>query len=72
MSPQLVDDGRHGAEHLGLSGSGDVALVVDEDGVQQRRNKVLSYLENNRRDQQPATEEEMGASTFTDRRREDD
>lgn len=45
MPAQLVDDGRHGAEDLGFSGSGDVALVVDEDGVQQRRDKVLPDLE---------------------------
>lgn len=44
MRPQLVDDGRHGAEDLGLPGSGDIALIVDEDGVEQGRDKVLSDL----------------------------
>ena len=57
MSPQLVDDGRHGAEDLGLTGGGNVALIVDEDGVQQRWNKVLPDLENNGRDQQGSTTE---------------
>lgn len=44
MSPQLVDDDGHGAEHLGLARRRHVALVIDENRVQQRRNKVLSYL----------------------------
>lgn len=48
VSPQLVDDGCHGAEDLGLTGGGDIALVVDEDGVQQRRNKVFPDLEEQR------------------------
>lgn len=45
VSPQLVDDGRHGAEDLGLSGGGDVALVVNQDRVEKRRHEVLPYLE---------------------------
>lgn len=45
VSPQLVDDGRHGAEDLGLSGGGDVALVVNQDRVEKRWHKVLPYLE---------------------------
>lgn len=48
VDSQLVDNGCHGAEDLGLTGSGDIALVVDEDGVQQRWNKVLPYLEEQR------------------------
>lgn len=55
MPPQLVDDGCHGAEDLGFSGSGDIALVVDEDSVQQRWNKVLPDLEDNGGDQQGST-----------------
>lgn len=49
VSPQLVDNGRHGAEHLRFAGGWDVALVVNENSVQQRRNKVLSDLKRTRR-----------------------
>lgn len=45
VSPQLVDNCCHGAEDLRLTGSRNIALVVNEDGVQQRWNKVLPYLE---------------------------
>lgn len=45
VSPQLVDDGRHGAEDLGLSGGGDVALVVNQDRIEKRWHEVLPYLE---------------------------
>lgn len=45
VSPQLVDNGCHGTEDLRLTGSGNIALVVNEDGVQQWWNKVLPYLE---------------------------
>lgn len=44
VASQLVDNGRHGAEHLGLSGGGNVALIVYEDGVEERRDKVLADL----------------------------
>ena len=55
VSPQLVDNGCHGAEDLRLTGSGNIALVVNEDGVQQRWNKVLPYLEK-QWDQHPTTD----------------
>lgn len=45
VGSQLIDDGCHGAEDLGLSGCWDVSLVVDEHGLQQGRNKVLCHLE---------------------------
>lgn len=45
VPPQLVDDGCHGAENLGLAGSRDIALVVDQDRIEQRWYKVLPYLE---------------------------
>lgn len=51
VSPQLVDNGRHGAEDFGFTSSGDVALVVNEDGVQQWRNKVFPDLKDARTDQ---------------------
>lgn len=44
MSPQLVDNDSHGTEHLGLPSGWDIPLVVDENCIQQRRNKVFSYL----------------------------
>lgn len=50
VPPQLVDNGCHGAEDFRFTGGGDIALVVDEDGIQQRWNKVLPYLTNNRKD----------------------
>lgn len=53
MAPQLVDNGCHGAEDLGFTGGGDVALVVDEDGVQQRWNEVLPNLEKSERSGAP-------------------
>lgn len=45
VAPQLVDDGCHGAENLGLTGSRDIALVVDQDRIEQRWYKVLPDLE---------------------------
>lgn len=45
VDSQLVDDGCHGAEDLGLPGSRDVPLVVDEHRLQQGGHKVLSHLE---------------------------
>lgn len=45
VSPQLVDNGRHGAEDLRLSGGGDVALVVNQDRIEKRWHEVLPYLE---------------------------
>lgn len=50
VSSQLVDDSGHSAEDLGLTCSRDIALVVNEDGVQQWWNKVLTNLENDRVD----------------------
>lgn len=52
VPPQLVHNGRHGAEDLRLTGGGDVALVVNEHGVQQRGNKVFSDLEKEEMDEQ--------------------
>lgn len=51
MSSQLVDNGRHGAEYFGFTSSRDVALVVDEDSVQQWRNKVFPNLKDMRTNQ---------------------
>lgn len=44
MSPQLVYDDGHGAEYFGFSSSWNISLVVNENCVQQGRNKVFSYL----------------------------
>lgn len=41
---ELVDDGRHGAEHFGFSSGGDVPLIVDQYGLEQRGDKVLPDL----------------------------
>ena len=38
---ELVDNGGHGGEHLGLARLRYVLLVVEEDGVEQRRYEVL-------------------------------
>lgn len=45
VDSQLVDNRRHGAEDLGLSGGRDVPLVVDEHRLQQGGHKVLSHLD---------------------------
>lgn len=45
VDSQLVDDGCHGAENLGLPGSRDVPLVVDQHRLQQGGHKVLCYLD---------------------------
>ena len=37
---QPVDDRGHDVEHLSITGSRDVAVIVAEDGVQQRRHEV--------------------------------
>lgn len=44
MSPQLVYNDGHGAEYFRLSSSWNISLVVNENCVQQGRNKVFSYL----------------------------
>lgn len=44
MTAELVDDGCHGAEHLWFPGGWNVPLVVNENCLQQRWNKVLSHL----------------------------
>lgn len=44
VASQLVDDGRHCAQHLGLAGRRDVSLVVYEHGLQQGGHKVLRHL----------------------------
>lgn len=44
VAAQFVYDGCHGAEHFRLSGRRDVPLVIYQDGVQQRWNKVLPDL----------------------------
>ena len=51
VTSQLIDDGRHGAEDLGLTGRRDITLVVYEDGIQKWWNEVLSNLENGEIDQ---------------------
>lgn len=49
VDAQLVDDGRHGAEDLGLPRGRHVPLVVDEDGLQQGGHKVLPHLDHGER-----------------------
>lgn len=45
VPPQLVDNCCHGAEDLGLTGGRDVALIVNQDRIEQRWYKVLPHLE---------------------------
>ena len=40
---QLVDNGRDTGQHLRLSGLRHVAVVVGEDGVEERRQEVLLH-----------------------------
>ena len=42
---QFVDNGSDSAENLRLSCLRHIAIVVTEDGIQQRREKVLPYLQ---------------------------
>ena len=44
VRPQLVDDGCHGAEDLGVAGRWDVPLIVDEHRLQQGGHKVITHL----------------------------
>lgn len=44
MPAQLVDDDRHSAQNFWFSGGRNVPLVVNENSIQQGRNKVFSYL----------------------------
>lgn len=63
MDAQFVDDGGDGAQDLGFSGRGDVPLVIDQDGLQQRRHKVLCHL-------QETTEEEWQKENVTQKKSE--
>lgn len=44
VTSQFVDNGRHGTQNLWFSGCWDIPLVVNQDSLQQWRDKVLSNL----------------------------
>lgn len=45
VDSQLVNNGCHGAEHLGFTSGRDVPLVINEHGLQQGGHEVLCHLE---------------------------
>ena len=44
VASQLIDNYRHGTQHLGLSSRWNVALVVEQYSIEERRNKIVRNL----------------------------
>lgn len=59
VPPQLVDNSCHGAEDFRLTGGRDIALVVNEDGIQQGGNKVLTNLKQQQQQQEASAKKAL-------------